>query len=153
MGCGILFIMSFESITNSKPNGVLVKVVPAQVSDFATNRSRNGRCRDSVAWLGITTPRPSPENVATEFLDRMPTQQTRGDCQTPRKSYLVAAAVYFFVIIPVNALTTEGSKLIRKIYADHAHDMEDAFSYLDDSEKEVLAKLQLMVENMSGWRL
>jgi large-conductance mechanosensitive channel len=54
---------------------------------------------------------------------------------------LVAAAVYFLVIVPVNALTTEGSKLIRKIYTDHAHDMEDAFSYLDDSEKEVLGKL------------
>jgi len=54
---------------------------------------------------------------------------------------LVAAVVYFFVIVPINELTAEGSKLIRKVFADHAHGMEDAFSYLDNSEKETLKNL------------
>ena len=45
---------------------------------------------------------------------------------------------YFFVIVPINALTTEGSKLIHKVFADHAHGIEDALSCLDDSEKETL---------------
>jgi|SRR6185437_4310336 large conductance mechanosensitive channel len=55
---------------------------------------------------------------------------------------LVAASVYFFVVVPVNALTTEGSKLIRKVFEDHARDMmQDALSALDDSERETLANL------------
>ena len=32
---------------------------------------------------------------------------------------LIAVVIYFFVILPLNALTTEGSKLIQK-FADHA---------------------------------
>jgi large-conductance mechanosensitive channel len=54
---------------------------------------------------------------------------------------LVAVVVYFFVIVPINALTTEGSKLIHKVFADHAHGIEDALSCLDDSEKETLKVL------------
>jgi large conductance mechanosensitive channel len=54
---------------------------------------------------------------------------------------LIAAVIYFFVILPINALTAEGSKLIRKVFADHAHGMEDALSCLDDSEKETLTNL------------
>ena len=54
---------------------------------------------------------------------------------------LVAVVVYFFVIVPINALTTEGSKLIHKVFADHAHGIEDALSCLDDSEKETLKNL------------
>jgi large conductance mechanosensitive channel len=54
---------------------------------------------------------------------------------------LVAVTIYFFVIVPVNAITTEGSKLIRRVFADHPRVLEDAFSSLDDSEKEVLRKL------------
>jgi large conductance mechanosensitive channel len=54
---------------------------------------------------------------------------------------LVAAVVYFFVIVPINALTAEGSKLIRKVFADQARGMEDALSCLDDSEKETLRNL------------
>ncbi|MGB2667482.1 MAG: large conductance mechanosensitive channel protein MscL [Candidatus Acidiferrum sp.] len=54
---------------------------------------------------------------------------------------LVAAVVYFFVIVPINALTTEGSKLLRKVFADHGRGLEDALSSLDDSEKETLRNL------------
>jgi large conductance mechanosensitive channel len=54
---------------------------------------------------------------------------------------LVAVVVYYFVIVPINALTAEGSKLIHKVFADHAHSMEEALSYLDDSEKETLRNL------------
>jgi len=55
--------------------------------------------------------------------------------------FLVATAVYFFVVLPVNALTTEGSKLIHKVLADHARDMDDALSSLDNSEREALAHI------------
>ena len=54
---------------------------------------------------------------------------------------LVAVVVYFFVILPINAVTTEGSKLFRKVFTDHARGMEDALSRLDDSEKETLRSL------------
>ena len=54
---------------------------------------------------------------------------------------LVAAAIYFLVIVPINALTTEGSKLIHKVFADHAHGVEEALSCLDNSEKETLRNL------------
>jgi large conductance mechanosensitive channel len=49
---------------------------------------------------------------------------------------LIAAVIYFCVILPINALTTEGSQLIRKVFAGHARGMEDALSGLDDHEKE-----------------
>jgi large conductance mechanosensitive channel protein len=50
---------------------------------------------------------------------------------------LIAASVYFLVIVPINAATAEGSKLIRKVIADLAlGGVEDAISRLDDSEKE-----------------
>ena len=54
---------------------------------------------------------------------------------------LIAAVIYFFVILPVNALSVEGSKLIRKVFADHERAIEDALSRLDDSEKETLRNL------------
>ena len=54
---------------------------------------------------------------------------------------LVAAVVYFFVILPINAVTAEGSKLISKVFADHARGMEDALSCLEDSEKDTLRNL------------
>ena len=54
---------------------------------------------------------------------------------------LVAVVVYFFVIVPINAVTAEGSKLFRQVLADHGRGMEDALSRLDDSEKETLRKL------------
>jgi large conductance mechanosensitive channel len=54
---------------------------------------------------------------------------------------LVAVVVYFFVVLPINALTAEGSKLIRRVFADHAGGIEEAFTGLDDSEKETLRKL------------
>jgi hypothetical protein len=50
---------------------------------------------------------------------------------------LIAAIIYFFVILPINALTAEGSKLIRKALVDHTHGMDEALSCLDDSEKEI----------------
>jgi large conductance mechanosensitive channel len=54
---------------------------------------------------------------------------------------LVAIVVCFFVILPINALSAEGSKLISKMFADHARGMEDALSSLEDSEKETLRNL------------
>jgi len=55
---------------------------------------------------------------------------------------LIAASVYFLVIVPINAATAEGSRLIRTVIADHARrDMEDVISRLDDSEKEILANV------------
>jgi large conductance mechanosensitive channel len=55
---------------------------------------------------------------------------------------LVAASVYFLVIVPIDAATAEGSRPLRKVFADHAHgDMQDVISDLDDSEKEILANL------------
>jgi DNA-binding MarR family transcriptional regulator len=44
-------------------------------------------------------------------------------------------------MVPINAVTAEGSKLFRKVFADHARGMEGALSCLDDSEKEILRNL------------
>jgi MarR family transcriptional regulator, 2-MHQ and catechol-resistance regulon repressor len=38
-------------------------------------------------------------------------------------------------------LTEEGSKLIRRVFAEHERDMERVFSLLDKSERKVLANL------------
>jgi large conductance mechanosensitive channel len=65
---------------------------------------------------------------------------------------LVAVVVYFFVIVPINAVTAEGSKLIRKVFADHARGMEDALSCLDDSEKETLRNLLRKVSHAAETR-
>jgi large conductance mechanosensitive channel len=65
---------------------------------------------------------------------------------------LVAVVVYFFVIVPINALTTEGSKLIRKAFADHGRGIEEALSYLDDSEKETLRNLLRKVSHAAEKR-
>lgn len=58
---------------------------------------------------------------------------------------LIALVIYFFVILPINelttALTTEGPKLFGKVFADHARGMEDALSSLDESERETLKNL------------
>jgi large conductance mechanosensitive channel len=54
---------------------------------------------------------------------------------------LIAAVIYFCVILPINALSAEGSKLFRRMFADHARGMEDELSCLDDSEKETLKSL------------
>ena len=54
---------------------------------------------------------------------------------------LIAAVIYFFIILPINALTAEGSKLIGKVFADHARGVEEALSGLDDTEKETLRNL------------
>jgi large conductance mechanosensitive channel len=65
---------------------------------------------------------------------------------------LVAVVVYFFVIVPINAVTTEGSKLIHEVFADHARGMEDALSRLDDSEKETLRSLLRKVSHAAESR-
>ncbi len=65
---------------------------------------------------------------------------------------LIAVVIYFFVIVPINALTTEGSKLLGKIFADHAHGVEDALSSLNDSEKETLKSLLRKVTSASEGR-
>jgi large conductance mechanosensitive channel len=54
---------------------------------------------------------------------------------------LVSVVVYFFVVAPINALTAEGSKLVSKVFADHALGIEDALSSLKDSENETLRRL------------
>jgi large conductance mechanosensitive channel len=54
---------------------------------------------------------------------------------------LIAAVIYFFVVLPINALTTEGSKLMSEVFSDHARGIEDSLSSLDDSEKETLRNL------------
>jgi large conductance mechanosensitive channel len=67
---------------------------------------------------------------------------------------LIAAVIYFCVVLPINALTAEGSKLFRKVFADHPRGLEDALSGLDDSEKETLRNLLRKVshtsENLAG---
>jgi large conductance mechanosensitive channel len=65
---------------------------------------------------------------------------------------LVAVVVYFFVIVPINALTTEGSKLIHKLFAEHARGIEDELSCLDDSEKETLRNLLRKVSSAAEHR-
>src|ERR1700723_3527434 len=65
---------------------------------------------------------------------------------------LVAVVVYFFVIVPINALTAEGSKLISRVFADHARGMEDALSGLEDSEKETLRRLLQKVSHAAESR-
>jgi large conductance mechanosensitive channel len=65
---------------------------------------------------------------------------------------LVAVVVYFFVIVPINALTTEGSKLFDRVFAGRARGMEDALSSLDDSEKETLKNLLQKVSHAADNR-
>jgi large-conductance mechanosensitive channel len=49
-----------------------------------------------------------------------------GDFMNALVSFLlIATVIYFFVVLPINALTSEGS-VIRKVFADHARGMEDA---------------------------
>jgi large conductance mechanosensitive channel len=65
---------------------------------------------------------------------------------------LVAVVVYFVVMVPINAVTAEGSRLFRKVLADHGRGVEDALSRLDDSEKEtrkLLRKLTYAAENQA----
>jgi MarR family 2-MHQ and catechol resistance regulon transcriptional repressor len=52
----------------------------------------------------------------------------RMDAAVDRRSYIVH-------------LTGDGTKLIRKLFAAHARDMEQAFSCLDGAEKDALANL------------
>jgi large conductance mechanosensitive channel len=52
---------------------------------------------------------------------------------------LVALAVYFFVVVPINTMTEDGSRGIRKVFVDDAHHMEEVLSRLNHSEKEALA--------------
>ena len=62
---------------------------------------------------------------------------------------LIAVVVYFCVVLPLNELTTEGSKL-GKVFADHARGVEDALSSLHDSEKETLKNLLRKVSHSTG---
>ena len=62
---------------------------------------------------------------------------------------LIAVVIYFFVVLPLNALATEGSKL-GKVFADHARGVEDALSSLNDSEKETLKNLLRKVSHSAG---
>lgn len=66
---------------------------------------------------------------------------------------LVAVVVYYFVIVPINALTVEGSKLIHKVLADHEYGMEEALSGLEDSEKETLRNLLRRVRSAAENRV
>ena len=66
---------------------------------------------------------------------------------------LVAIVVYYFVIVPINAVTVEGSKLIHKVLADPEHRIEEAFSGLEDSEKETLRNLLRKVSSAAENRV
>src|ERR1700733_3903918 len=54
---------------------------------------------------------------------------------------LVALAVYFFVVVPINTMTEEGGKEFRKLLSTRAHHMEQALARLNHSEREALAGL------------
>jgi len=55
---------------------------------------------------------------------------------------LIAASVYFLVIVPINAATAEGSKLIHGLIPKElTGDVETVISRLDDSEKMILRGL------------
>jgi large conductance mechanosensitive channel len=54
---------------------------------------------------------------------------------------LIAVVIYFCVVLPINALTTEGSRFFRRVFDDHARGIENALSGLDDYEKETLKNL------------
>jgi large conductance mechanosensitive channel len=55
---------------------------------------------------------------------------------------LIAASVYFLVIVPINAATTEGSRLIQKVIPKELRgEIDHTMSCLDDSEKEILKNL------------
>ena len=55
---------------------------------------------------------------------------------------LIAASVYFLVIVPINAATAEGSRLIQKVIPKELRgEMDDPISRLDDSEKVILRNL------------
>ena len=45
------------------------------------------------------------------------------------------------MIVPINAVTAEGSSLSANVFADHARGMEEALSCLDDSEMETVRSL------------
>src|SRR5215467_4730930 len=55
---------------------------------------------------------------------------------------LIAASVYFLVIVPINAATEEGSKLMHAVIPQEIRgDINGLLSRLDDSEKEILRNL------------
>jgi large conductance mechanosensitive channel len=65
---------------------------------------------------------------------------------------LVAVVVYFFVIVPINALTSEGSKLLHAVFADRTRGLEADLSALDESEKETLKNLLRKVSTAAEHR-
>jgi len=55
---------------------------------------------------------------------------------------LIAASVYFLVIVPINAATTEGSRLIHEVIPKELRsEIDHTMSRLDGSEKEILKNL------------
>src|SRR5262252_2870791 len=55
---------------------------------------------------------------------------------------LIAASVYFLVIVPINAATAEGSKLMHDVIPEQVRgEINHMLSRLDDSEKEILKSL------------
>jgi large conductance mechanosensitive channel len=66
---------------------------------------------------------------------------------------LIAGVIYFFVVLPINALTTEGSKLMSRVFADHVRGMADSLTGLDDSEKETLKNLLRKVSQAAESRV
>ena len=64
---------------------------------------------------------------------------------------LIAASIYFLVIVPINAATAEGSKLMHDVIPQEVRgDIQDAMSRLDDSEKEMLRSLLGKLGHTSG---
>lgn len=64
---------------------------------------------------------------------------------------LIAASVYFLVIVPINAATAEGSRLIQKAIPEQVREeLNHMLSRLDDSEKDVLKNLLRKLGHTSG---
>jgi len=118
MAVGVVIGGAFAAVVAALTKDLLTPLIAALVGkpDFSATRfTVNG----SVFALGDFI------NAAVSFL-------------------LVAVVVYYFVVVAINALSAEGSKLIHRVFADHAHameDMEEALSHLGDSEKETLRNL------------
>jgi MarR family transcriptional regulator, 2-MHQ and catechol-resistance regulon repressor len=58
-----------------------------------------------------------------------------------RSGYVARAATSTDRRARIVHLTEEGSKLIRRVFAEHERDMERVFSHLDKSERKALANL------------
>ena len=64
---------------------------------------------------------------------------------------LIAASIYFLVIVPINAATSEGTRLLQRVIGERANgEIEDAVARLDAGEKELLSSLLRKLGRKSG---